>query len=294
MLTAADLARIERKLVGVQSLASGLEGEWIATGTSGRLLSVFNHDVLAWTRDLRSHDDRIRPTERIRALTFADEARKLVVAAGPRVYAFCTETGKEVWRYESTRYLGFLLTAPTDLQVAADGSLVLVFDCGRFAVLEPDGTERFVRSDNYAPRFLRLTGGPGHEAVGTDGQGLYLWEDEFRSRRRLGQFPERIQGFDVRGGRMAIRLLHTARVQDLSGEEIYRFDAALGLPVVSLSPQGWLASAEGGTLVVRDREGKVAERRSVTEEPLLSIVWVDERNLVVGSRDGSWSRICLD
>ncbi len=290
-ILARELEQMELNLRGVQSFASHGRDQ-VAVGTAGRQLSMYQGGEVLWSRDLRSHDDRIRPTERMRGLAFSVDGRQLFVASGQSLLALDTSTGKETWRYVAPRMLCFMVASPLNVRVAPNGELVVAFDSGRWCRFSEDGTLLATVKDNDAPRFLEVLGpAEDPEIIGADGFHICHWNLASGKRLYHQAVRERIQAFSASADLVAVRTIHEIRLTTLRGVERTTIPAVIGSPLVRVSPDGSrVAASEGNRVGIYTQEGvQIDSIGHESDSRVIGLEWC-EGGLLVGRLDGNWQK----
>ena len=273
----------------VQSLAFGPGGR-MATGDVNRVVRLWRGEIPFATLDLKSGQDKIRPTERVRGLSFSPDGETLFAACGDLMRAFDSDSGEERWAYRPPRNWGFLIVSPISLSVSNEGDVALATDGGRLSVWTSNGAMKAHWSDNDSPRLLAFA--DSDRLVGTDSFSLCVWRASTGrkiAKRRLG---ERAFGMAVSpDGRIAaLRTIHGVEAVDLETmETIGQYPVGLGLPLVAFSNDGKrLALGENERVALHEfGNGQIASL-DAGESRVRSMKFApDDASVVAGCSDGA-------
>jgi WD40 repeat protein len=231
-----EIELIQQYGEAVARIATASDGG-LAIGTTGLTLSYERDGSVIWTKPMRSDDDKIRPTQRVRSLAFSEDGKKLFVAASDQVVALEAATGKELWRYSPPRSFGFLVVSPTALDVNGD-FVAASFDNGSVVAWNLDGQQIEIWKTNDAPRMLRMLS--NGMLCGTDSFSICVWDVATRTSIQRHRLDERAVGFDASpSGTIVCRSLRSITVQDMADLSVVaKHPAPSGPPWVAINHRG--------------------------------------------------------
>jgi hypothetical protein len=287
---------IEGHPAPVSLVAEGPNG-LVVTGAVDMELKLWRGQELVAKTSLRSINDKFRPMDRMRGLTFDPTGDRIFAAAGERLWCLDSGTLEEVWSYQAPNMVSFLLSSPQDVGVASNGEVVFSVDSGHLEVWTLEGRKLARWADNDAPSTLTVMA-DGDRFVGCDGYSVCSWS--VAERRKCARIDPRTRAFAFsscpKTGRFAIRTLHTVQVWDWATASVTsEREVSMGAPTLAFLPDvGWVAYAEEGGVTVLDPDpGTIArlEFPGVRATHLASTP--DGRGLLVGRSDGSVGRYAV-
>ncbi len=221
---------------GVARIASASDGG-LAVGTTGLNISYEREGKIIWSKPMRSDDDKIRPTQRVRSLAFSEDGKTLFIAASDQVVAVDTATGEETWSYSPPRSFGFLVVSPTALDVNGD-FVAASFDNGSVVAWDLEGLQLGIWKTNDAPRMLRMLSNA--LLCGTDSFSVCMWDVTTRTSVKRHRLEERALGFDASAtGTVIRRSLRSITVQDMVDLSVVaKHPAPSGPPHVAINQTG--------------------------------------------------------
>ncbi len=261
---------------GFNRIAMSQDSRYIATSDVDMNVVVRFGDRVVFERNFVSHNEKIRPTERVRGLVFSPGGDVLYVAAGSEVFAISTDGWVPVWSYEAPRSFGFLIISPIALDVAENGDVAAAFDNGSIVIWNGSGERKSIIRDNDSPRWMRFVAS-GDEIVGSDGFSLCGWHVQKRKRKLKLKVTGRVFGADAdRAGKVAAtRTLHDIVVWDLHEKDVLSvIPIRPGPPVLAVHPTAeLLAFAERNVVKIANLKGKVVRQFDVTATSALSMAF---------------------
>ncbi|MBX7135317.1 MAG: PQQ-binding-like beta-propeller repeat protein [Fimbriimonadaceae bacterium] len=271
----------------VQTLAFSENGHLVVGGDTNRVLTAWVNGQVAWQRDLRSKQAKVRATERIRSVAFSRDGASLYVASGDRLRALDALNGEELWHYEPPRAWCFLVISPNCVTVTADERVVCCLENGAIGIWDRRGRRLQGWTHNDGPRYIGLL--PDGKLAGTDRFSLCLWDLETEAEVAKVTPTERLHAFACSPieNLVATRSLHAVDVWE--GHDLRQVAAVpiqAGTPLLVASPSSPLfAYSETGVVRVIDRDGQglmnfPEEAVSLAFNPL-------EPEIAVGRRDGT-------
>jgi len=274
----------------VQTLAFNASGDMLVTGDTERYLRAWFRSQLVFEADVRALSDKVRPLDRIRAIEFSSDAKKLYVATGDTLRAFDLVSRTEAWRYIPPRSFGFLIVSPVAAAVSPGGKLLVATDFGNVKVLDEKGQSLGHWYHNDAPRYFSFLLN-GTEIVGADGFSVSVFEAYSGRRLRWVRTRERIYGMAYAPfqGIVAVRNLHYIELLDVETlMTLERIPAPTGLPLVAFSPNGGLLAAGGKEEVMLiDMNTKKSELLPVVGARVLTLTFhPGGSTLAAGCSDG--------
>jgi len=278
-----DLEALEKGLHGVQSFAR--QGQLTAVGTAGRQIRLYSGRDLLWQTDLRSHDARVRPMERVRSIAFSNAGDQVYIACGDSLKCLDAATGRELWRHVPPRMLGFIIASPYGVCVTENDEVVVSFDSARWAVLDRSGKVKRSFRDNDSPRLFEVVQG---RMIGAEGMRVGQWDIESGVKVTGKVFSERIHAFSASpDGRSAVRLLHRIIFLDAHLRCQGEMPAPVGTPVMRLSPDGErIACAHRNEVGIYDLKGTLLETVPFPTR-VIGLSWSNSE-LLIGGLDGTW------
>lgn len=222
----------------IQSLAFGPAGR-MATGDVNRTVRLWRGEIPFATLDLRTRQEKIRPTERIRGLSFSPDGKAIFAACGDLMRAFDSDSGAELWAYRPPRSWGFLIVSPISITVSAEGDVAMATDAGRLSVWTANGAMKSHWSDNDSPRVVAFA--DNDRLVGTDSFSLCVWRASTGRKIAKRKLDERVYGMAVSpdGRHAVVRTIHGVEAIDTETlETVDRYPTGLGLPLLAFSPDG--------------------------------------------------------
>jgi len=286
-VTAAKPLGLIRK--GINHVVFSPDGRLMATADVNMNVLVRHEGEVLLSRNFESHNDKIRPTERIRGLRFSPDSSRLYVAAGDTLAAIDIVEHAEAWSYTPPRSWGFLIISPASLAVSAEGDVAAAFDNGSLAVWNSAGELLSLWQDNDAPRTLEFLAG-SRTLIGTDSFSFCVWDVETRSKvwkQRLGSRAFGMAACPV--APLAVtRSLSDATVWDLNERTaVAKVPVKPGLPLVAFHPTApifALGSKHGVELY--DHSGNLGQQHEIESTNVLSIAFSpQDDSLVVGCSD---------
>lgn len=212
-------------------------GEFFAIGYMSIRVEIYRHGELLSTFDLASHQDKIRPTERVRGLAFNEDGSLLFVAASDKLFAL-DGNGRIAWTYEPPRSFGFLIISPTTVSALA-GRVVAAFDNGSMAAFDEQGNIQRLWKDNETPRKLQMT--RGGVVVGSDSFSLCGWAADSGARLFRHKLSQRVFAFSASwDGELAVMrtLWEAIVVEPTTNKTLRAISVDPSGPVVAMEPSG--------------------------------------------------------
>lgn len=274
----------------VQTVSFGPTRGLMATGDVLRTAKVWHRGQAARIYQLTSNHDKIRPTERIRGLSFSPDGHILYTAAGDRFIAHDLDSGEERWSYSPPRSFGFLIVSPIALSVSDSGEIAVATDAGRISVWTPAGALKAHWGDNDSPRLLSFAS--GERVLGTDSFSFCSWKSSTGRKLDRRRLPERAFGFAATadGCRVCLRSIHDVEVWDLEAQVMLdRYPVPFGSPLVALSPDGERFAFSGvSEIEVRTVGGAGPQRLEVSGGSIRALRFLPEGDgLAAGCSDGT-------
>lgn len=262
----------------------------LVTGDTERYLRAWFRSQLIFEADVRSVSDDVRAMDRLRAVEFSADAKKLYVATGDTIRAFDLISRMEVWRHIPKRSFGFLIVSPVAAAVSPSGNLLVATDFGHVNILDANGRSLTRWYHNDAPRYFSFLLN-GTEIVGADGFSVSVFEAYSGRRLRWVRTRERIYGMAYAPfqGIVAVRNLHYLELLDVETlMTLERIPAPTGLPLVAFSPNGGLLAAGGKEEVMLiDMNTKKSELLPVIGARVLTLTFhPGGSTLAAGCSDG--------
>jgi hypothetical protein len=208
-------------------------------------LQAFHGETLLWTKYLGSDNDKIRPTQRIRALSLSGDS--LFVAAGDSIDEYEVESGDIAWSHTPPRSWGFLITSPVAVAHDRD-TVVAAFDNGTLGRWNRQTFRSQIKHLNDTPRWLGLH---GDEIIGSDGYSLTVWDRESLTPLTHQRLRTKVHGLALSpvGSRVALTTLHGIEIWDWSTHQpLFQISTRIGRPAICFNASGSLYIAESGRL----------------------------------------------
>jgi len=222
----------------IQTVRFSPTGRFIATADTNVVVKIWHDGEHMFTIDPASHQDKIRPMERVRAIEFSPDEKYVYVTAADTLLAFDMEEGKLAWEYTPPRYLAFLVVMPQTIAVSPTGLVAASFDYGSMATFTPDGQKLLYRHENYAPRMMGFSP-QGKALVGTDRFNLCVWDSETCSLAHRRRLENKVYAMAVSPSEplVATRELMTMTFWDIDKfEKVCELPASIGMPILAFSP----------------------------------------------------------
>lgn len=275
---------IQRYGQAVVRIATAADGG-VAVGTSGLAVRYQRNGQTLWTAEMRSDDDKIRPTQRIRGLAFSDDGNVLYVAASDEVLAIDVASGDPIWSYRPPRSFGFLVVSPVALDSSGD-IVAASFDNGSVVAWDTKGTQLGIWKTNDAPRMLRLL--PNAQMVGTDSFSLCLWDVETRATLNRRRLADRAMGFDVSPTGIVIRRsLRSITVENMFDHSLVaKLAAPPGPPLVAINAVSDRIAYAGESTVTLGPPSNPDQKLDAGERISALTYSPFERAFLVGLADG--------
>lgn len=268
------------------------DGRAMATSDTIMGVHVWRDGGLLRTYQVGSATEKVRSSERVRALAFDPTGEYLFVAAGDEVSAFAVSANESrpAWTFSAPRSWGFLIVSPTDVAVSPEGDLAAAFDNGMLVTWAPGGIQTATIRHHAAPR--RIAFRAEGELIGFDAFHLSMWAPPERRPRWRRHFEDRIYAFAVSadGSRVARRQLWYTSIADVeTGEEIGRYDVGRGLPLVAFVGASQVL-AIGSQHAIRLVDAETGEER-VLQFPAAELIALatspDGAEVFAGCADGA-------
>ena len=248
-------------------------------------LQAFRGEQMLWAKYLGSENDKIRPTQRIRALSSSGD--RVFVAAGDSIDAYEVESGKLAWSHTPPRSWGFLITSPIALD-HDDETIIVAFDNGTLGRWDRQTFRSLVKPFNDTPRWLGLH---GTEIIGSDGYSLSVWDRETLTLRKRKRLPTKAHGFALSPAdtRVALTSLHGIEIWDWStNEPLFQISTRVGRPAVCFGADGNLYLAESGRVCrVKPNQEVDTVHASNLVKPLCCTHDEFSRSTLIGLADGT-------
>ncbi len=280
--------RTINRRAGINHLAYSPDGSLLALSDTHMCVEVRRGDETVFSVKLATYDQKVRPTERIRGLSFTHDGKLLLIAAGDKVSAIDVERGELRWDYRPPRSFGFLIVSPIALATSL-GHVAAAFDNGSFAIWSEDGVMRALWHENDCPRYMAFLP-DGDRLVGCDSFSLGVWNVQTRKREYRIKLPDRVYSLTVSPGHntVAARTLHEVLLYDGDeGKLVSRLPIGAGLPLAAFHPtESVLALGDkfGVNLVTYD--GTFLERLNTSDASVLSLTFTpDGEKVVAGLSD---------
>lgn len=273
----------------VQTVRFSPTGQYMATGATDISVNVWRNRELLHTFDPGSHQDKIRPIERIRAIEFSPDERLLYVTASDMLNAYDLETGELAWQYMAPRFLAFLIATPQAIAVSSTGNVAVSFDYGSMTIFDAYGNKQISHHENFAPRMMGFSP-QGKAIVGTDRFNLCVWDAQDLSLAHRWKLDKKVFAMAVspREPLVATRELYTLSLWDVERyEKLCELPAGQGLPILAFAPHDRLVATGEKTRVrlvnleckkVKDFDSEDANVLAVSFTP-------DGKYLVAGCSD---------
>jgi WD40 repeat protein len=283
---------------GYNRVAVSKDSRFVATSDVDMNIVVRENGVIVFEWNFGSDNDKIRPTERVRGLTFSPRGDRLVIAAGSELIAIRTDRWVSEWVYEAPRSFGFLIISPIAVDVAHNGDIVAAFDNGTIVVWDAEGNKKHSFHDNDSPRWLRFVAG-GEEVVGSDSFSLCRWNLNKPKKKLKIRLTDRVFAFDADevGNAAATRSLQDIVIWDLHSREARCvIPVGVGVPVAALHPtRNLLAFSERNHVKIVDYKGECVQQRDLETTSALSMAFSPAGDeLLVGCTEKGLFNIKLD
>lgn len=274
---------------GINHVAVSPNGLLTAMSDVDMNVRVESKSGIEFKQNFHSKNEKIRPTDRVRGLSFSADGLQLFVASGDRVLSFSTITWFQVWEYVAPRSFGFLIISPIALGASRMGDFVGAFDNGSMTVWSEDGVRKQVIRDNDSPRWLRFAD-DGASILGTDSFSVCRWKLSNGVRKDKIALKDHAFGFaaDSKCQTFAIRTLSEISLWDFDSREMLtRFPVSASIPLLAFHPSlPLLVCGEQNRIKVVDYAGEVLEEYALDVASALSIGFsVDGSEMLVGCTD---------
>lgn len=274
----------------VMSLAFSADGRWMASGDTNRMVKLWKDGNVLHSFDLRSGDEKVWPTERIRGMAFSSDSCRFFIASGDHLRSIELGSGEIDWEFVPRRRLCFLVVSPIAIALRPNGALLAATNAGKLLEWNPEG--KFLRgwTEGECPTHLGLLA-DGTRWVGTDGYHIGVWDIGSGLKTQRLSSHERFYALATSPieNVIAVRTLHDVKMLDMDSMEIrLAIRVGIGLPLIAFSPDGskLAVGAEHGIEIHSLREGS-AERIELTDATLLSLAFNRSGSLAVGCSDHS-------
>ncbi len=268
---------------GINHVAFSPDSRLMAQSDTSMRLSVMRDGTEVFSLKLSTKDDKIRPTERIRGLSFSHDGSLLFVAAGDRLHAFDVSKGIRAWSYRAPRSFGFLIISP----IAVASSLGLVasaFDNGTLGVWTEAGSLKSLWHDNDSPRYIGFLP-DGDRLVGSDSFSVRTWNVATRKKEARFRLPQRVYSLAASPSVpvVAFRTLHDLILFDCDELRIlHTLPVGSGLPLAALHPcEALVAVGDRHGFNLVDFSGALKERHTINDCRLLSLAFKPDGSAVV-------------
>lgn len=268
------------------------DGGSMATSDTQMEIRVWRDGVLLRKYQVGSATEKVRSSERVRAIAFDPTGEFLFVSAADEVSAFAVSANEHrpAWTFSAPRSWGFLIVSPTDVVVSPEGNLAAAFDNGMLVTWAPGGIQTATIRHHAAPR--RIAFRAEGELIGFEAFHLSTWAPPQRKPVWRRHFEDRIYAFAVsRDGAWVARrhLWYTAIAAVETGEEIARREVGRGLPLLTfVGPTRMLAIGTQHAIHLEDLETGEARFLLFPEAELISLTASpDGGQVLAGCADGS-------
>lgn len=289
--------RVLATRTGTNRVVYSPTGRLLATGDVRMNVVVRQGSEVVYEANFESLNEKIRATDRIRGLVFAEDESELWVAAGDSIRVIRLADGAEIMSYTPPRSFGFLIISPIALTIDPKGRVAAAFDDGSIAVWHSSREKEVLWKDNDSPRTLDFTR-EGRLLVGTDSFTLCAWETESRRKALRLTLPDRAYGAAVAptGDHVVTRHLSHASLWRLEhSEPLGKFPVEAGLPLVAFHPlRPWVAFGSVRAVDLFDLAGQRVARFPVDGSNVVSFGFSpDGARLTVGCLDDSLREFAL-
>ena len=271
----------------VQTLAFAPDRDLVVGGDTQRTLTAWSGGQIAWQRDLRSEQAKVRAIERIRSLAFSRDGATLYVASGDRLRALDAMTGDEIWHYEPPRAWCFLIVSPNCVAVMPDERVVCCLENGAIGIWDRNGRRLQGWTHNDGPRYIGML--PQGTLAGTDRFSVAIWDLVTQAEVAKVTPSERVYAFTSSPieSLVATRSLHAIEFWD--GQSLAAVGSVpiqAGTPLLVASQRDpWFAYSETGLVHVIDHRGLPIAR---IEDEAVSLAFNPlEAEIAVGRRDAT-------
>lgn len=289
-----DVPRLEMymgHLAPITAIAFSPDGRTLASGDTERRVLVRRAGGSPVQLDLRSADEKVRTTERMRSLAISSDGMTLFVSASDKLEAIRLDTMETYWSYAPGRFLGFLVVSPLRIALGKQGRLAVCFENGSIGVWESDGRFAALWRDREQPTHIGWLSGEDR-LVGISKWQLYVWDPSHRRRVAASHLTDDdpLHGLSVHPSEplALVRTLHRLRLVNLETMEML-FDekAPVGLPIAAIQPgTGAIAIANEHRVQLMDLSGRWIDELDLIDARVTCVSWSpDGSQLAVGSSD---------
>ncbi len=269
----------------VQTVRFSPSGRMLATADTNVQIKIWRDGEVLFTIDPASHQDKVRPLERVRAIEFSPDEKYVYVTASDTLLAFDVASGKLAWDYTPPRFLGFLIAVPQAVAVSSTGLVATAFDYGSIATFTPDGQQLYYRHDNWAPRMMGFSP-HGKALVGSDRFNLCVWDAETGSLAHRWRLDHKVFAMAVSHSEplVATRELRTMTLWDIDTlKKLCELPAGIGLPLLAFSPtERVLATGEKTRIRLVNLECKKVRDLGAEDSTVLALTFSPDGRQVVG------------
>lgn len=274
----------------VMTVAFSPNGEWMVTGDTERRVKLWKDQSPVHSFDFRSADEKVRPTERLRAAVFSPDGRTLYLACGDHLRAIDCASGEQIWQFIPRRRLCFLVVSPISLAVRPNGDVLVATNSGKLDLWDGQGRFKSGSRESECPTHIDIMA-DGRHWVGTDGYKIGLWDVDSGVKTQRYVSEDRFYALVASPceNLIAVRTLHSVQILDMD-EMIMReeFPTGLGLPLLDFSPDGRhiAIGREHGVEIYR-LGGTVETEIEIDDVTLISLAYSPDGKLAGGFSDGT-------